>query len=43
MNVWVVMHWFELGTQALLSLSRWFVSLVLNVSLGGVYSVPEKR
>ncbi len=31
MNAWVVMHWFELGTLALLLLNLWFVSSVLNV------------
>jgi hypothetical protein len=27
---WVIIHWFELGTLALLSLNLWFVSTVLN-------------
>jgi hypothetical protein len=27
---WVIIHWFELGTLALLSLNLWFVSAVLN-------------
>jgi hypothetical protein len=29
--VWVVLHWFELITLALLILNLWFVSSVLNV------------
>jgi len=28
---WVIIHWFELGTLALLCLNLWFVSSVLNV------------
>jgi hypothetical protein len=28
---WVIFHWFELGTLALLCLNLWFVSSVLNV------------
>ena len=31
MYVWVVLHWFELITLALLILNLWFVSSVLNV------------
>jgi hypothetical protein len=27
---WVIIHWFELGTLALLCLNLWFVSSVLN-------------
>jgi len=27
---WVIIHWFELGTLALLGLNLWFVSSVLN-------------
>ncbi len=27
---WVIIHWFELGALALLSLNLWFVSSVLN-------------
>jgi len=30
MGVWLIMHWFELGTLALLSLNLWFISTVLN-------------
>jgi hypothetical protein len=29
--IWVVLHWFELVTLALLLLNLWFVSSVLNV------------
>lgn len=28
---WVIIHWFELGSLALLCLNLWFVSSVLNV------------
>ena len=28
---WAIIHWFELGTLALLCLNLWFVSSVLNV------------
>ena len=31
MYVWVVLHWFELITLALLILNLWFVSAVLSV------------
>ena len=27
---WAIIHWFELGTLALLCLNLWFVSSVLN-------------
>jgi hypothetical protein len=27
---WVILHWFELSTLALLCLNLWFVSSVLN-------------
>jgi hypothetical protein len=27
---WAIIHWFELGTLALLCLNLWFVSAVLN-------------
>jgi hypothetical protein len=27
---WAIIHWFELGTLALLGLNLWFVSSVLN-------------
>ena len=27
---WVIIHWFELGTLALICLNLWFVSSVLN-------------
>ena len=30
MSAWVVLHWFELGTLALLCLNLWFVSSVLG-------------
>jgi hypothetical protein len=30
MSSWVTMHWFELGTLALLCLNLWLVFLVLN-------------
>jgi len=29
---WVIIHWFELGTLALLCLNLWFVSSVLNAN-----------
>jgi hypothetical protein len=30
MSTWLIMHWFEFSTLALLSLNLWFVSSVLN-------------
>jgi hypothetical protein len=30
MIVWLILHWFELGTLLLLCLNLWFVSAVLN-------------
>jgi hypothetical protein len=30
MSAWAVLHWFELGTLALLCLNLWFVSSVLG-------------
>ena len=29
-SAWVIIHWIELGTLALLCLNLWFVSSVLN-------------
>lgn len=31
MERWIIIHWFELATLALLSLNLWFVSAVLGV------------
>jgi hypothetical protein len=28
---WIVIHWFELGTLALLCLNLWFIAAVLSV------------